>query len=69
MLNTVVLGEGVSKSKYTPYFGHHSCFLTSCITQLRSITHAASSLLLLLLLIVLNKLHHPASLMPRVITA
>ena len=23
-LNTVVLGEGVSKSKYTPYFGHHS---------------------------------------------
>jgi hypothetical protein len=23
--NTVVLGEGVSKSKYTPYFGHHSC--------------------------------------------
>jgi hypothetical protein len=24
-LNTVVLGEGVSKSKYTPYFGHHSC--------------------------------------------
>jgi hypothetical protein len=22
-LNTVVLGEGVSKSKYTPYFGHH----------------------------------------------
>ena len=26
-LNTVVLGEGVSKSKYTPYFGHHSCML------------------------------------------
>jgi hypothetical protein len=24
-LNTFVLGEGVSKSKYTPYFGHHSC--------------------------------------------
>ena len=24
-LNTVVLGEGVSKSKYTSYFGHHSC--------------------------------------------
>jgi hypothetical protein len=24
-LNTVVLGEGVSKSKYTLYFGHHSC--------------------------------------------
>jgi hypothetical protein len=24
MLNTVVLGEGVSKSKYIPYFGHHS---------------------------------------------
>ena len=23
-LNTVVLGEGVSKSKYTTYFGHHS---------------------------------------------
>jgi hypothetical protein len=23
-LNTVVLGEGVSKSEYTPYFGHHS---------------------------------------------
>jgi hypothetical protein len=23
-LNTVVLGEGVSKSKYTSYFGHHS---------------------------------------------
>jgi hypothetical protein len=25
-LNTVVLGEGVSKysTKYTPYFGHHS---------------------------------------------
>jgi hypothetical protein len=23
-LNTVVFGEGVSKSKYTPYFGHHS---------------------------------------------
>ena len=23
-LNTVVLGEAVSKSKYTPYFGHHS---------------------------------------------
>jgi hypothetical protein len=23
-LNTVVLGEGVSKSKYTPYCGHHS---------------------------------------------
>jgi hypothetical protein len=23
-LNTVVLGEGVSKSKYTPYFAHHS---------------------------------------------
>jgi hypothetical protein len=22
-LNMVVLGEGVSKSKYTPYFGHH----------------------------------------------
>ena len=26
MLNTVVLGEGISKSKYTPYFGHHSSF-------------------------------------------
>ena len=23
-LNTFVLGEGVSKSEYTPYFGHHS---------------------------------------------
>jgi len=28
-LNTVVLGEGVSKSKYTLYFGHHSCMLLS----------------------------------------
>jgi hypothetical protein len=24
-LNTVVLGEGISKSKYTPYFAYHSC--------------------------------------------
>jgi hypothetical protein len=27
--NTVVLGEGVPKSKYTPYFGHHSSTLVA----------------------------------------
>jgi hypothetical protein len=51
-LNTVVLGEGVSKSKYTPYFGHHSCAgllpraLSSALSPPPGVHSAAPPLLL-----------------------
>ena len=35
-LNTVVLGEGVSKSKYTPCFGHHSGVRSRSVRTLRT---------------------------------
>jgi hypothetical protein len=35
-LNTVVLGEGVSQSKYTSYFGHHSCLRSCCVGDARA---------------------------------
>jgi hypothetical protein len=40
-LNTVVVGEGVSKSKYTPYFGHHSCMQHTQVAPVGSATTAA----------------------------